>query len=589
VKSIPLRWLIITPFVLLAMISGITMYVVSSVTIANITDNVGFQYIDEVKHRIQDRVKSFSAPLISLLEINRDVITQNPKLLNDLEGFSVRLYEQALPFQHMTFISVATPDGRYITSSHDPLGKTQYHLAANFINDAFTMEAYEYDPLNIIGPKIETEPTFSYDPRTRPFYSDAINAGKMVWSDIYPYYGTGVLGVGLSVPIYDERDKLLGVTATSIALVELDRYLESLDLVDKAYVFLAEVDGALIATSGQDDLYPDKNDKLQRVHLYNHPTTLLQLASQKLEIGAHQLSVEGEKYLYYLAPVELDYEKTWLIGILIPASYHEAALAEYTQTSIFITLGLFVCIGFIGSMIAWYIGKPIHALNNAANDKKVTSILMLPQPMSRIREINSLSQGLHSMASNLVDILQNLEDKVSQRTSHLQDENETLIESAITDELTSLFNRRGFNQAFEMEIESGLKNKRQLTVVIGDIDHFKGINDKFGHALGDEALVSVANILKKHTRSSIDIVARYGGEEFIIVFVGVNQNQVMKRLNSIQREFAASPVFDNQHITMSFGVVSAQNVSSTSKELMIEQADKKLYEAKNSGRNKIIF
>jgi diguanylate cyclase (GGDEF)-like protein len=417
---------------------------------------------------------------------------------------------------------------------------------------------------------------------------DAAKAKGVIWSDIHPYYGYPTLGIGLSAPIYDQKDELLGVTATSVALIELDHYLESLELVDNAYVFLAEDNGALIATSGQDKLYQITNSVYKRVNLNNHPEKLYQLASQHLESGSHRLNIEGEKYLYHVRPIDLKYGKTWLIGILIPTSYHEGVLAEYTQTTVFITLSLFACIALIGSAIAWYIGKPIQLLNQAANDKKIEGILILPQPLSRIREISSLSQGLHSMADNLVDILKNLEEKVSERTSYLQDENENLLEHSLTDELTTLYNRRGFNQVFKQTLKSAQQKKLQLTFVLGDIDHFKRINDKFGHTAGDLALVSVAMNLKNHARFSKDIVARYGGEEFALVFLDMNAAQVMERLNSIQKEFATNPVFENQHITMSFGLVDIKELSSISGEILIEQADKKLYQAKNSGRNKII-
>jgi len=335
-------------------------------------------------------------------------------------------------------------------------------------------------------------------------------------------------------------------------------------------------------------LYQINNGAYTRVNLNNHPEKLFQLASQYLESGSHHLNIEGEKYLYHVSPIALEYGKTWLIGILIPASYHEGILAEYTQTTVFITLSLFACIALIGSAIAWYIGKPIQLLNQAANDKKIESILRLPQPLSRIREISSLSQGLHSMADNLLDILQNLEEKVSERTSYLQDENVNLLENSLTDELTTLYNRRGFNQVFKQTLKSAQQKKQQLTFVLGDIDHFKRINDEFGHTTGDMALVSVAMNLKKHARSSKDIVARYGGEEFALVFLDMDSAQVMERLNSIQKEFVTNPVFDNQHITMSFGLVNIKELSSISAETLIEQADRKLYQAKNSGRNKII-
>jgi len=237
VKSIPLRWLIITPFVVLALISGVIMYFFSTITISNIANNVGVQYIKEVENRIYDRVLDFTAPLSSIVDINRSTLSHRPELFNDLAPLAARFYEQALPYVHMTFISVATVDGRYLASSRDPIGKIQHNIAANFVNKPLTMEGFEYDPTGSIGPKIETAPTFAYDPRGRPFYMDAVKAKEMIWSDIHPYYGHPTLGIGLSVPIYDQKGELLGVTATSVALIELDHYLESLELVDNAYVF----------------------------------------------------------------------------------------------------------------------------------------------------------------------------------------------------------------------------------------------------------------------------------------------------------------------------------------------------------------
>lgn len=587
-KSIPLRWLIITPFVLLALIAGVIMYFVSTVTISNIANHVGEQYIKEVENRIDDRVRDFIAPLSDILKINRDAFTNKPELLNNLTPIATRLYEQAIPFEHMTFISVATADGRFLASARDPIGKIQHNIAANFIHKPFTMEGFNYHPKHNIGTKIETDPTFNYDPRERPFYLDALKAQTMTWSDIHPYYGQATLGVGLSVPIYDANGAVLGVTATSVALIELDDYLESLELVDNAYIFLAEENGALIATSSKDALYNITEGTYTRLNLNNHPDPLFKIASQHLKKGSYQLNLDGEVYLYRVSNIKLKYGKTWLIGILIPSSYHEGILTEYTQTTIFITLSLFACIAIIGSTIAWYIGKPIQQLNKAANDKKVESILLLPQPMSRIREISSLNQGLHAMAENLLDILQHLEQKVSERTSHLQYENENLLESSLTDELTTLYNRRGFNLVFEKAFNSAQNKAHPLTFVLGDIDYFKRINDEFGHTLGDSALVAVAANLKKHTRAAKDIVARYGGEEFVLVFLDMEAEQVLERLNNIQQEFAAVPVFENQHITMSFGLVDIKESPNASAEALIEIADKRLYQAKNSGRNKIV-
>jgi len=589
VKSVPLRWLIVVPFVVLSLIAGITLYLVSTITIANVANSVGIQYIKEVEDRIYGHVRHFTAPLSSIININRNAFAYRTELLDDLAPLASRLYEQATPYPHMTFISVATTDGRYLSSTRDPFKKDQHSIAANYINKMLTMEGFEYDPVRHIGNKIENDPSFGYDPRTRPFYLDAVKAQGMVWSKIHPYYGFPTLGIGLSSPVYDQQGKLLGVTATSVALIELNDFLESLELVDNAYVFLAERNGALIATSRKDELYTIANGITTRVSLVTHPDKVLQMASKHLETGAYSLEVEGENFLYHVRSISLGYGETWLIGILIPSSHHKSVLAEHNQATIFISLILFACIALVGSLIAQYIGKPIQRLNQAANDKNIESIQKLPQSLSSIREINSLSQGLHLMADNLSDIMKNLEKKVAQRTSYLKDENENLLECSITDELTELYNRRGFNQAFERTFKYAQQQNKSITFVLCDIDHFKDVNDKFGHSAGDLALVEIAKILKHHLRSRQDIAARYGGEEFALVFVDTDINHVIERMNKIRQALVAKPVFDNQHITMSFGVTYIEGGSSTSQKMLIDETDAKLYRAKNSGRDKIVW
>ncbi|MEL0638150.1 diguanylate cyclase [Marinomonas sp. TI.3.20] len=588
-KTVPLRWLIVTPFVVLALISGVTMYILSSVTIANIANKVGVQYIKEVEGRIYDRVQDFVAPLTNIMELNINAFSNRPELLDNLTSVAGRFYEQAIPYSQMTFISVATTDGRYVSSSQNPIKKGLHNIAANFVHKPLTMEGFKYDPRIIIGDKIKSDPTFAYDPRVRPFYKLAVKNKQVTWGHIEPYYGFPALGIDLSAPIYDKEGKLLGVTATSVALIELDKYLASLDLVKGAYIFLAEENGDLIATSEKGKLYQTKDGVTTRSNLNSHSNQAFRLASQHLETGMKTLDVEGQKYLYYLRPIALKYGKKWQVGVLIPSSYHESVLASYTQSTVFITLMLFLCIGGVGSLIAWYIGKPIQRLNQVANEKDLKAVQMLPNPLSGVSEINSLSRGLSSMADNLADIMQNLEEKVAERTSYLQGENEHLLENSLTDELTSLYNRRGFNQVFEQALARAQQQEQQLTFVLCDIDHFKRINDKFGHTVGDLALVSVAMNLKKHVRSSLDIVARYGGEEFTLVFLNADIVQVMARLNSIRQSFVDHPVVNDQHITMSFGVVHVDEGGDISAEELVEQADKKLYQAKNTGRDKIII
>ncbi|WP_245595806.1 sensor domain-containing diguanylate cyclase [Marinomonas ushuaiensis] len=586
--SVSLRRLIIVPFFALALITGITMYFVATTTMSNIADKVGLQYIHEVESRVQERVRSFMSPLLRIVEVNQQSFLARPNELNDLSKAAIRFHEQGMPYRQMTFISIATSDGRYLTSVQPPVENRSHHIATNFVHKPLTMEGFEYDPMVGIGNKRQQDAEFTYDPRLRPFYQSAVGSKVPVWGEIERYYGYDALGATLSAAIYDDNDELLAITATSVALNALDEYLKSLEIVDGGYLFLAEGSGDLIATSSDTELFFTQDGESKRANLHEHQNDFFRLAGDHLEDGSYSLSYNGNEYLYYVHPVNFEYGETWLLGVLIPEAYHENLLSDYNRSSVLITLGLFIFISLLGALIAWYIGKPIQLLSAATSNKRLESIQALPESISSVKEINALNQGLKEMADDLSDVMHNLEAKVAERTILLQGENETLLESSIKDELTNIYNRRGLKQGFNRVVGVENEQKNSVTLVLCDIDHFKVFNDKYGHSEGDQALIKVAESLKMYSRAGVDIVARYGGEEFILVFSNMSLDHVLERLNGIRQELKNTELAGKERITMSFGVAHHESSDSMQIEDLINKADEKLYEAKNGGRNKIV-
>lgn len=108
------------------------------------------------------------------------------------------------------------------------------------------------------------------------------------------------------------------------------------------------------------------------------------------------------------------------------------------------------------------------------------------------------------------------EEVVQQRTKELYDANETLKKLAITDDLTQLYNRRYFFETAEAFVKSAERNNRDISLIIMDADHFKDINDSYGHSVGDTVLKKISSLIKENIRTS-DTAARYGGEEFVII------------------------------------------------------------------------
>ena len=162
--------------------------------------------------------------------------------------------------------------------------------------------------------------------------------------------------------------------------------------------------------------------------------------------------------------------------------------------------------------------------------------------------------------------------------------------SVRTDPLTDLPNRRGIAEKLEYEKVRFDRSKNPFTIIMGDIDQFKSINDTFGHEAGDRILTDIARMLRNNSRKQ-DIVSRWGGEEFIILLpetdLGNGAILAEKLRDRIEKEIF---VYQGTKIpvTLSFGL-SVYNKVGMKTDDVIKEADKCLYEAKNSGRNKVVF
>jgi len=159
---------------------------------------------------------------------------------------------------------------------------------------------------------------------------------------------------------------------------------------------------------------------------------------------------------------------------------------------------------------------------------------------------------------------------------------------AMTDTLTGIYNRRQFMSLGVQEFQRARRYNRNFSVIMIDIDHFKKVNDTYGHMVGDSVLQQVA-VLIQRTLRSVDIPGRYGGEEFSIILpeTGTEEAQrVAERLRSLLEEKVMLVVNHSIRITASFGVASYVR-DDQSLETLLNQADRALYTAKQAGRNQV--
>lgn len=223
-----------------------------------------------------------------------------------------------------------------------------------------------------------------------------------------------------------------------------------------------------------------------------------------------------------------------------------------------------------------YMQKPLdnHADLVATVERACTSARLLRENTMLLKELESSHAKLSHANRKLVEV------------------NHKLKKLASTDTLTLLFNRRYFDQVLQREVNRCNRYNLPLSLVMLDIDHFKEINDTYGHEAGDNALKKVASIILDSARTS-DIVARYGGEEFTVI---LPQTTPANAVTFAERSRAAieAETFTVEgkeiSLTVSIGIagVNATSVSVTPKEL-ISIADKALYEAKDNGRNRYVL
>lgn len=227
-------------------------------------------------------------------------------------------------------------------------------------------------------------------------------------------------------------------------------------------------------------------------------------------------------------------------------------------------------------------------------DEKPRSAFVVAQEESHLLEIDkevfwTLVNSSHEIAVNLLLIL----------SARLRGNNDTITESlelqqkyrtsAIVDSLTGLNNRKWINETLPKLMERAKKSKKAFSVGMIDIDHFKNFNDTYGHQAGDFVLSNASKTYKDNIRPT-DFAARYGGEEFTLIFPDQDANEAKIAAERVRKALAALKLVTPTgtklpQITISIGIAEF-NKKETVEEL-IERADKALYEAKESGRNRV--
>lgn len=212
--------------------------------------------------------------------------------------------------------------------------------------------------------------------------------------------------------------------------------------------------------------------------------------------------------------------------------------------------------------------------------------------------INTVLQDLISDTKNLhMDMIRSHDDLLharrqaeaaEQKMHALTIELGQVSELIYQDHLTGALNRRGMDEAFKREFARAKRGQTNISIALLDIDHFKKVNDTFGHEVGDQALVHLAKVVQEILRP-VDVVARYGGEEFVIILPDTNLDDSVSIMTRLQRDLTKRYfLHENEKLLITFSAGVAQRVGDESAEAIIARADSALYRAKETGRNRVL-
>jgi diguanylate cyclase (GGDEF)-like protein len=196
-------------------------------------------------------------------------------------------------------------------------------------------------------------------------------------------------------------------------------------------------------------------------------------------------------------------------------------------------------------------------------------------------DINKLAEGVKLTQAEL-------QQRIEVATLELREAKAKAEQEARIDPLTGLYNRRAFMERASDELLRARRYSTPLALAMIDLDHFKDINDRWGHAIGDQVLMVFADILKHHMRE-VDLVARVGGEEFVMLMTETSVEEAVRVAERIRKDVMAASLqlADAQlHWTASVGV-TALHSDDYSVSAALVRADKALYRAKEGGRNRV--
>lgn len=424
------------------------------------------------------------------------------------------------------------------------------------------------------------------NPNDKWFFS-TLDSGKDYQVNIDPDVHLGVTKVWINVLI-KQGSRVLGVIGTGIDITEFIKETVNIHqpgvhnlFIDRDMAIQLYGDANLIdyASITKDVKHRSKADILLTSpdDIARLLQAMRQLENSDKTVATLWVTFKGERYLLGVSYLP---EIGWFdLTLMHPKTMLSTNILLFVP--LLFGLALVLSLLLVGWLVHRWILWPIGRLHASMAEIQLGNY-QVDLPVIGKGEISDLSRQFTDMVEVVRDTRNGLEDKIRQRT-------EELLHLTEADPLTGLFNRRGMQERFDQELARQVRQGGALGLLLLDLDHFKQINDRYGHMAGDVALSTTAAVTLDSIRA-YDHAARWGGEEFLVLLPECDENALLGVAERIRAGIERLSIPGNEgtfHFTTSIGAYYARFPED--QDVLLSKVDKALYLAKNSGRNCIRY
>ncbi|HJV81499.1 diguanylate cyclase [Noviherbaspirillum sp.] len=528
-----LRRQLVLPYVLLVVFVCATIGWVSYQAGEKAVSTLGHRVMTDMVNRINAATEQHLAGALTAL----NAIDPDPQTLPQAQPFSdslaalePRLWVASGLFMDVNnYVYFGGEDGRFI--------------GVNRINKDF-VELYLREPgaakrhvyaVTRPGDRARILRTDQYDPRTRPWYDIAARSKKPVWSPVYGDFTSKEPTITLAKPVYREDKTFAGVMATDVTLKALTDFLRSLKVSQSGIAFVLDSDGFMIATSGTELPFKMVNGAPERMRIDEMQTPLIRDAYAKVRKWKNAKAEDAAT-----SP-----------ELAAPAGYLEVAAARLGEKYgvNWVTVVAVPRVDFMGGVTRSF----IHGLLIAALCVIVALVLGLFFLDRVLRDIRNLTEAAKRIGEG--EPMPSLNIRRSDEIGQLATSFREMEHNLRIDKLTAVFNRASLIAQIgflRRQLAQNNVERPNFALLFIDLDHFKTVNDHYGHGAGDKVLATVATRLKESVRIT-DVVARYGGDEFVVLLKGVTAVDDVIATEEKIRGIVEEPV-QLDHGTASVGV-----------------------------------